>query len=93
MTRRRITVALSKPGATISGRFRGQPTAADVEALRVIGEAALAREAANDGEEARHGGDDPWSKYERAKAVLARTARSPTEYEQELKAIADMEGV
>lgn len=43
--------------------------------------------------EPRYTGDEPWERFERAKAVLARTARSAAEYERGLKAIADREGV
>jgi hypothetical protein len=43
--------------------------------------------------EARHQGDDPYSRYERRKAALARTACSAADYERELAAIAAEEGV
>ena len=42
---------------------------------------------------ARHQGDDPLARFERRKAVLARTARSAADYERELGRIADEEGV
>ena len=93
MTRRRITVALSKPGATISGCFDGELSATALESLRAIGEACLAREAASNTQDVRHEGDDPWQRYERRKAELASTTCSTAEYELELGRIADEEGV
>lgn len=44
-------------------------------------------------EEARHVGGDPWTRYERGKALIARTARSAAEYEERLRRLADREGV
>lgn len=44
-------------------------------------------------EEPRYTGDAPYERYERAKALLSRTARSAADYERGLRAIADREGV
>lgn len=61
----------------------------DVATVAVVLDDAWAEGA----EDARHQGDDPYSRYERRKAVLTRTARSAAEYERELGRIADEEGV
>jgi transcriptional regulator with XRE-family HTH domain len=61
----------------------------DVPTIAVV----LDDEWAEGAEEARHQGDDPYSRYERRKAELGRTACSAAEYERELAAIADEEGV
>lgn len=64
----------------------------DVPTIAVVLDDAWA-EGAQQAQEARHEGDDPWSRYERRKAELASTACSTAEYELELGRIADEEGV